>query len=156
MATMLLRPQSMRAGITAGLTGAITIEAFHFLVHWPGAPYPAPAEAWAWNASVLFGSLADGAAWAVPAGLLLHLLVSISWAFGYLYISERQPQLITRPIVSGLAYGLVVWVVMQALLIPIGKYVFPTMFMFDRDFVAHTVFFGLPLALVAARLVRQG
>lgn len=150
-----VRREWIPAGLTAGIVGAITIDAFRLAVHWPGVAYANPTEHYTFVASVLVGSAAVGAPWAVPLGITLHVLVSIGWAFGYLYVAQHQPQLMRRPFTSGFFFGVVVWFVMLAVLIPAGKYQAPTIQSFDRDIIAHTLFFGIPLAYVGARLARS-
>jgi hypothetical protein len=152
MITSLARRDTIVAACAAGLAGAITLDAFRLLVHWPNAPYLDPVARYTFNASVLVGNAAVGAPWAVPLGMLLQVIVSITWAFGYLSLAQRQPQVLRRPVISGVGFGLVVWFVMLLLLLSAGKFDTPSFSSLDRDIIAHTVFFGLPLALVAARL----
>ena len=61
----------------------------------------------------------------------------------------------SRPLLSGVGFGIIVWFVMQAVLVGAGKFTAPNIYTFDRDMVAFIVFFGVPLALTAARLVRS-
>ena len=91
---------------------------------------------------------------AVPVGVLVLLAGTILWAFGYLYAARKQAQLLTRPLVSGTGFGVIVWFVMQAVLVGAGHFSAPTIYTFDRDMVAFIVFFGIPLAVTASRLVR--
>ena len=143
------------AGLVAGLAGAIAMDAFLLTAHWPGVAAPNPVEHYTFIASAVAGSAAIGASWAVPLGIVLHLIVAIGWSFGYLAAVEQQPQILRTWFPSGIVFGIVVWIVMVALLIPIGKYQPATSHAFDRDIIAHTLFFGLPLAFVASRLIRQ-
>lgn len=142
------------AGFAAGIVAAVTLDAFRLLVPWPGVTLLSPAQLYEFNASVLVGDVAVGASWALALGVLLHLAVSIGWALGYIWLAPRQPQLLTRPVISGIGYGLVVWLVMLILLIPAGKFAVPTVGSLDRDIIAHVFFFGIPLALVVSRLLR--
>src|SRR5579872_2315770 len=112
MLSLLARPQMLAAGIASGIVGAITLDAYRLLVHWPGVPYLNFAQRYSFDASIAVSTAAEGASWAVPFGIVLHLAVSIFWAFGYLWVAQQQPQLVRRPVISGLAFGLVVWLVM--------------------------------------------
>jgi hypothetical protein len=156
MATSLSRRQTVLAGLVAGIVGGLLSDAFLFTVPWISAPYPPPAQAYTDWASILFGSVATGASWAIPAGIAFRLASAVAWAYAYLWASRSQPQLLTRPIVSGLAFGVVVWFMTQMMLLPIGKFVFPNQHTFDRDMVAYMVFYGLPVAVIASRMVRRG
>jgi uncharacterized membrane protein YagU involved in acid resistance len=151
--TRLLGRDEIVAGVAAGIVAAITLDAFRLLVPRPGVTQLSPAQLYAFDASALVGDVAVGSSWGVALGVVLHVAVSIGWAFGYVWLAPRQPQLLTRPIVSGVGYGLVVWLVMLILLIPAGKFAVPTVGSLDRDIIAHVVFFGLPLALVVSRLL---
>ena len=71
-----------------------------------------------------------------------------------MYAARRQTQLLTRPLLSGAGFGVIVWFVMQAVLVGAGHFSAPTIYSFDRDMVAFILFFGLPLAVTAARLSR--
>jgi hypothetical protein len=43
---------------------------------------------------------------------------------------------------------------MQAVLVGAGHFTGPTIYTFDRDMVAFLLFFGIPLAFVASRMLR--
>jgi hypothetical protein len=43
--------------------------------------------------------------------------------------------------------------VMQAVLVGAGHFSAPTIYTFDRDMVAYIIFFGIPLAFTASRLM---
>ena len=154
MAVTLVRREWIPAGLIAGLTGAVTFAAFQIVAALLAGGPPAVAAWFAWVASVPAGDAIRDTPWAVPLGLLVHVAVAVFWAFGYLSAAERQPQLLRRPLISGVGFGVVVWFVMLAILVPAGKFVKPTIYSFDRDIVAHTLFFGVPLAFAAARLAR--
>ena len=64
----------------------------------------------------------------------------------------RVAALGARPVRSGLAYGVVVYAGMQLLLAVVGAFHAPTPSTLALALVDHTVFFGLPVALVVARL----
>jgi hypothetical protein len=150
----LLRRDWIGAAVAAGVVGAITFDAFLLLVPWPGVPYVGVAELYPYIASALVGNIALGAAWGFPLGVLVHLTVAVGWSYAYLATAQTLPQLLRRPAISGIVFGAVVWFVMQAILLPIGKNAPITIPSFDQQIIAHTLFFGLPLALVASRIAR--
>jgi hypothetical protein len=152
MAFSLTRRESIVAALAAGTTGAIVLDAFLLLVPFPGTAYLGPVEFYTFAATVLAGNTAAGTTWAVPVGMLWHVVVGVMWAFGYLYVARTKPQLVRRPAISGTAFGVVVGCVTLLTMALVGKYEPLTIHAIDRDLIAYTVFFGIPLALVAARL----
>lgn len=154
MATTVPRRAWLAAGLTAGLVAGLLLDAFEIYARWRSAgPVAVPAY-FASTAAVLLGNPAEGATWGVSAGVLVSLGLAIVWAFGYVWAAQRQRQLVARPLISGLGFGFIVYFVMQAVLVPAGRFVPITIYSFDRDILAYTVFFGLPLALIVARFVR--
>jgi hypothetical protein len=151
--TVTLRAQLV-AGLVAGLAGAILIQLFLF-----GAQITSGQSAGAFIvgtftfvASALGPSVAANPA-APLIGLVLHLCVSIGWALGYVYLIRSQPQLLSRPWVSGAGFGIVVWVFMQIVLLSAGLYHRPSPPDLATGLIAHIFFFGIPVALVVSRLL---
>lgn len=105
------------------------------------------------SASIALGPIAftsPGYAW---AGVLVDLVTSMAWAGGYAYFAQRQPFVNTRWALSGFFYGFVVYVLMLALLLGAHAFINPsTPQALFNDVLARTVFFGVPLAFVVARL----
>lgn len=140
-------------GALAGLAGAILIDVYLvvtlvFVAH--------VATVTSFYQFVASGALGP-AAYTNPAnaylGFALHLAVAIAWGVGYAYVAARTPEIRERPFISGTVFGLVVMIAMQIVEV-IGKiYVLPTSLEFANGAIAHTVFFGIPVAtLVRARL----
>ncbi len=69
---------------------------------------------------------------------------------------RSQPQLLTRPWLSGLGFGLVVYVFMGVVQIMAGRYHRPSPIQFELSLLAHVVFYGLPVGLIVARALRRG
>ena len=87
-------------------------------------------------------------------GLLAHLAVSVLWGIGYAYVAATRPSAIANVGLAGVVYGAIVWLLMQFILIlgavwpglsPIG---------FVLQIVAHTLFFGVTVALATRALSR--
>ena len=142
----------MPSAFAAGIVGAVVLDAFFLFFPYPNAPHPSPGAFYTLAATVLAGPSADGAPWSIPLGVAGHLAVGVAWAYGYVELARSQPQLVRRPWISGLAFGFVVSMIMIGVLAFAGKYAPSTTQAFDRDVIGYTVFFGLPLALVVARL----
>jgi hypothetical protein len=138
--------------IGAGLVSGITLAAFAaFAQVRAGQPI---AATYTFLASAVGGPVFGEGASAVPVGVAVLFAGTIFWAFGYVYGARHQPQLVARPLISGAAFGVIVWFVMQVVLVGVGKFTAPNIYSFDRDMVAFLLFFGIPLAFVAARLMR--
>lgn len=140
--------------IAAGLVGGAILEAYLYLTVMLPA-HGSLLATWQWIASAAIGKAAfDNGAY-VWLGLALHFGVSIGWAGGYAYVAQRQPFVNRRWIVSGICYGLVVYLFMQILLLGARAFVFPpTPDAWLNDLLAHAVFFGLPVAYVVSRMDR--
>jgi uncharacterized membrane protein YagU involved in acid resistance len=86
-------------------------------------------------------------------GCALHFLIALVAAAVYVVASRRLPVLIRRPVLSGLLYGVVVYVVMNWVVVPLSA--------IPRGpfrpglaatlVVIHMLFVGLPIALATAR-----
>jgi hypothetical protein len=152
----LLRAQLI-AGLAAGLVGAITIDAFLFAVQIAsgGAPAQVVMGTWIFVAAVVLGPTVIANPAAPAIGAFMHVCVSVFWALGYVYLIRSQPQLLTRPWISGAGFGLVVYVFMQIVLITAQQYHRPSPSTLAISLIAHIAFFGIPVALVASRMLRR-
>ena len=84
-------------------------------------------------------------------GILTHLFVSIVWAYGYADLDVRTAALSRAPIVSGIVFGLLVFLGMQSILLSVHQFHTFTPLAFLNNIVLHTLFFGIPIALIVAR-----
>jgi hypothetical protein len=142
----------LTAGIGAGLVSGVLVAAFAaFSAARSGLP---PTAAYSFIASAVGGPAFGDGPEAAPVGVLCILIAAILWAFGYIYGATKQSQLLTRPILSGVGFGIIVWLFSQAMLVGAGKFSAPNIYSFDRDMVAYIIFFGVPLAFTASRLLR--
>jgi hypothetical protein len=82
----------------------------------------------------------------------MHFIVSIAWAAGYGYLAETQPGLNAQPVISGIVFGFVVWGVMQLALYTVQALHINTFGDAVLNIIAHTIFYGLPVALVTKAL----
>ena len=144
--------QIFRQALVAGIIAGICIEAYLVLT----VIVPAHGnvlQVWQWIASAAIGDVAftnPAYAW---LGLLVHFIISIAWAGGYAYLAQQQQFMNRRWVISGLVYGLVVYIFMDILLLGARKFVPPASALaLLNALIAHCVFFGLPLAFVVSRL----
>ena len=93
----------------------------------------------------------DGGISSFLFGVLLHFVVAIGIAAVYYVASLKLPVLIHRAVVCGLIYGLIAYLVMNYVVIPLSAigYRPTTLRVFLPAFIAHALLVGLPVALVA-------
>ncbi len=116
-----------------------------------GAPPSAIADDFASMTTTMMGPAYGGAA--VPLGVALHFGVAIGWALGYVYLIRTRPQLLERPLISGLAFGFVVWTFLQIVLLAAGHA--SDAHALGVQLIAHMVFYGVPVAYVASAMLRR-
>ena len=93
----------------------------------------------------------SGGAATVLLGIALHLLISVVAALLYVMASERWPALRRRPVLSGIAYGTVVFAVMRYIVVPLSAVAYTQSTdwsMFAISLAVHIVGFGIPVALL--------
>lgn len=103
-------------------------------------------------ASGLLGRAAySGGAATVVLGIALHLLISVLFALAYLIASERWVGLRRRPVLAGIAYGTIVFLVMRYIVVPLSAVAYTQSTdwgMFATSLAVHIVGFGIPIALL--------
>jgi hypothetical protein len=86
-------------------------------------------------------------------GILLHFVVALCIAAVYYAVSLKLPVLIDRAVVCGLIYGMIAYLGMNYLVIPLsaarsGSF---SLSVFLPAFIGHALLVGLPIALIARR-----
>lgn len=101
----------------------------------------------------------DGGAATAALGLVLHFTIAIGAATVFFLASRRLPFLIRRPVISGLIFGLCVFVVMNFAVKPLaglpgmwGRV--PAWHLLANQLAIHMLGVGLPIALFASRSAR--
>jgi len=144
--------------ILAGLCGAILIDLYLVITEPFVARGVTPQLVMQWDASNALGTAAYRGGWATAIlGTLMHFTVSIVWGTIFVALALRIRWLTERPLLSGALLGVVAMAVMRAI-IHLGHAVvrpFPNVWYFLYILVAHVVFFGIPVALAAAFLLRR-
>ncbi len=138
--------------LLAGLAGAVLIDCYLLVTKL--LPHGETiAGLWRWIASTVLGRSALTDPGSAAIGAVLHLLVSIGWAAGYVYIAVNHPASTRRWFVAGVVYGLIVYTIMQVILLADGNFIYPpNPNAFVNDLIAHALFFGVPVALVVRAL----
>lgn len=156
---MIERPlqRQIAAAVGAGLAGALAVDAFIFFTQIAGGAPPGQVitSVWTFVATVPFGPGIAANPAAPLIGAIVHACVSIGWALGYVYLVRSQPQLLTRPWISGAAFGLVVYVFMQIVLLTAGMYHRPSPQGLEQALIGYMLFFGVPVALVVSRVLAR-
>jgi len=103
-----------------------------------------------------------GGAWTATLGLGLHFVIATAAAAVYALASLRLPVLIARPVPCGAAYGLIVNVVMQHIVLPLSAFrpgppAPPGAIDWGQVnlWLAHVLCVGLPIALATRWAARR-
>lgn len=106
-------------------------------------------------ASGLFGNAAfAGGIPMAAAGLALHFVASMLWAGVFLALALLRPSLARHPYVSGIAFGICVFLAMRLVVLPLSAFPYPVSFKpvaTVLDLLSHTLLFGVPIALAVRR-----
>ena len=98
-------------------------------------------------------ALADGPAGA-PLGLLVHFAIMAAMVAAFFLVASRAPLLSRWWWLSGLLYGVVLWVVMYWIVMPLRWDSYSTphgLVPIARQLFAHCILVGLPMAWFARR-----
>lgn len=114
-----------------------------------------PARVLAYVASGPFGDgvRGGGPLWAA-AGLAVHFAIMACMAAAYLLVAPRFPALLRHPVPAGLAYGILLWLIMYWAVKPLRWPDAPlpdTAWDIGNALFSHCLLVGLPIALVASR-----
>lgn len=141
-------------GFIGGIIGGILIDAFlYFATILPN--HGSLSSLYAYIASNAIGGTALTNPGAVWLGAFMHFCISIAWGMGFAYAVATRPDVLSHPYVAGLVFGFVVQIIMQIVLAVTGHYHKPTAPMFAGSFLAHTIFFGLPIALYFSTVLQR-
>lgn len=147
---------AVRVAILAGLAAAIVEMVFVLPIQqYLGA-----------SPLVVFQSIAAGAlgkpafSEGLPAaalGVAVHVLISLVSAGVFVGASLRWPVLLRRPWLSGILYGVVVYLVMTFVVLPLSAIGFrppKSLLLWTISFSIQLFAFAVPIALVTRRLLR--
>jgi hypothetical protein len=147
------------AGVCAGLLGALTIDTYivitvPLMFHTVTFERIMQSDA----ANALGAAAYDDGIPAVFLGIGMHIGVSLCWGLFCALLVSRIPAFARNPIPFGLVYGAIVMFIMWEVVVPLGRAPHAASLPLDHVlniFVAHTLFFGLPVAYVASRCLRE-
>jgi hypothetical protein len=113
--------------------------------------------AWQSVASGLLGKASfEGGNTTIALGLALHFFIAFVMALVYVKASHKLPALTARPVLMGVLYGCVLYVVMNFVVIPLSAIGFhpPKLMGVLKSLPPHILFVGPAIALVTARRAR--
>jgi len=144
---------TQRSGLWAVLVGG-SIAGFLdivFAISFAGYNGVQPARLLQTVASGLFGNAAfDGGIPIAAMGLALHFGMSFLWAGVFLLVARRVSFLVSHPVLTGILFGVVVFLSMRLLVLPLSAFPRPVTFAplaTVLDLLSHTLLFGVPIAL---------
>lgn len=101
----------------------------------------------------------DGGAMTATLGFVSHFALALLWATLFLFAARRMPALVRHPLMAGIVFGVVVFLVMRLVVLPLSAYPRPVNFKplsTVLDLASHTLLFGVPIAFGARRALLGG
>ena len=117
----------------------------------------APTKVFQAIASGVLGSDASAGGAAVSAfGIACHFALSILWAALFAGLAWQFPKIARKPLLAGIGFGLVVFLAMRLIVLPLSAYPKPVTFAplaTVLDLLSHMLLFGVPIAWFVGRAV---
>ena len=147
--------------VTAAIGGGIggLLDAIYATVTWGVILGSNPAGVWQSVASGLLGKAAfDGGNATAALGLALHFFIAFVMALVYVAVAARLRLLTRRPWICGALYGVLLFVIMNFVVVPLSAIGWRPMSATGalRALIPHVIFVGPAIALFAARYLRTG
>ena len=109
-------------------------------------------------AAGLLGAASFTGGWATAVlGLALHFFIATSMSLAYYLVARRWPLLYERAVPCGAAYGLLLYVIMNYVVVPLsaaGHGGAKDPLWVALSIVVHAVLIGIPIALFTRRALR--
>ena len=143
----------LAAGLVAGVLDIVNAIAFWRLYAGTSATTILQSVA----AGLLGKEAFAGGAATAALGLLMHLLIMCAMAAVYGLAARRWRWMLERPVLAGIGYGLLTWVAMNHVVVPLSRASAPPFILpwFVDGLLAHLLLVGLLFAVVA-RLALRG
>lgn len=147
-------PRPMRYALAGGLAaGALDIT--YACVFWAlKAGVPAQRIFQSVAAGLLGGASFKGGWPTAVLGLALHFFIATSMSVTYYLAARRRPLLRDRPVICGAAYGLLLYVIMNYIVVPLSAAAHggaKDPLWVALSIVVHAVLIGIPVALLTRR-----
>jgi hypothetical protein len=141
--------------LTTLLAGSL--DALSAIIQFTLAGNRPPARIFRYIASGVFGRQAlSGGAPMVVYGVLFHYCFAFLFTLAFFLSYRHIPFLAAHPFISGITYGLAVWLVMNLLVVPLSRigprplHLWPSLIGMGIIMIA----IGLPISLLATRWLR--
>lgn len=88
-------------------------------------------------------------------GLVVHFVLMAVMVAVFVVLASRWPALLRRPLLSGVAYGLSTYVIMNLMVVPLRFHppFPPSGLAISTQLFAHLILVGIPTALIAAHFL---
>lgn len=152
------RPRRTAGLIIAGGLVAGAIDITYACTYWALKAGAAPTRILQSVAAGLLGPAAfQGGPGTAALGLALHFGIALTIAVVYYVASRHHDALVKRPVAYGLAYGVMVYAVMNAIVVPLSaaRPGAPDRFWILLSLLVHAVGIGVPCAVAASRALRD-
>ena len=110
-------------------------------------------------ASGAFGKAAfSGGATTAALGLVFHFALSYLWASLFLLIAWRAPRLASRPVLSSIVFGAIVFFAMRLVVLPLSAFPHPVTFSplgTTLDLLSHMFLFGVPIVVLISKALAR-
>jgi uncharacterized membrane protein YagU involved in acid resistance len=98
-----------------------------------------------------------GGAAAAAIGLACHFALSFAWMALFFFAARRVPALAAKPLLTAIAYGLLVLLAMRLVVLPLSAFPRPVKFnafSWGMDLLSHIFLFSLPIVWATRKVVR--
>lgn len=108
-------------------------------------------------ASGPFGDAALASTSYAAAGLIVHFAIMACMVTAYMVVAQRSRLLLDRPILAGALYGILLWLVMYWVVLPLRFHApYPSQpVRIAKQLFSHIILVGIPIGLVARRYLRS-
>jgi hypothetical protein len=120
---------------------------------WTGMEGGTPGQVLQSVASGPFGDSMREDSRGIPLGLLVHFAIMLAMAAAYVLIAPRFPILMRQWLVAGVLYGLLLWLIMYWIVLPLRWGMSPPSEApaIARQLISHCLLTGIPIAWITAR-----
>ena len=147
----------VKAALFAGIAGNIAIS-LYLSFALPVFFRTPPLLLFQWDASNIVGGSAYHGGWnSAMLGLFFDFIVASVWGACYVLAYTTLPFVRRTTLASGLVFGAIVMAVMFFIVVPRGRAEHPSSDAAPllSALVAHTLFFGLPVAIVVRSVLEK-
>jgi hypothetical protein len=139
--------------IATAISGTLDILFAMILTLWFGREIPNMLRG---VASGPFPAATDMGTGGAILGLVVHFVLMAIMAAALMLVVRGRPQLAATPLLTGLAFGLITYFIMNWLVVPLrfGTPLPPKPLSIATQLFAHIVLVGIPMAYIAARYLR--